>query len=28
LVTVHTGGLRAAETEPLQSGPLPSDPEL
>jgi BirA family transcriptional regulator, biotin operon repressor / biotin---[acetyl-CoA-carboxylase] ligase len=28
LVTVHTGGLRAAETEPLQSGSLRSDPEL
>ena len=28
LVTVHTGGLRAAESGPLQSGPLPTDPEL
>ena len=28
LVTVQTGGLRAAETGPQESGPLPSHPEL
>jgi hypothetical protein len=28
LITVHTGGLRAAESDPLQSGPLPTDREL